>query len=113
VNVLSQQVAELVLRHPEVLDRQAAAIRAERTRLFARLTGLTGVQAFPSEANFILFRTAKADAVFAALKARAVLIKNLNGSHPMLADCLRVTVGTPEENDRFVDALSASLQRAA
>jgi histidinol-phosphate aminotransferase len=98
VNVLSQQVAE---------------IRAERTRLFARLTGLTGVQAFPSEANFILFRTAKADAVFAALKARAVLIKNLNGSHPMLADCLRVTVGTPEENDRFVDALSASLQRAA
>jgi histidinol-phosphate aminotransferase len=113
VNVLSQQVAELVLRHPEVLDRQAAAIRAERGRLFARLTGLTGVQAFPSEANFILFRTAKADAVFAALKARGVLIKNLNGSHPMLADCLRVTVGTPEENDRFVEALSASLQRAA
>jgi len=113
VNVLSQQVAELVLRRPEVLDRQAAAIRAERGRLFARLTGLSGVQAFPSEANFILFRTAKADAVFAALKARGVLIKNLNGSHPMLADCLRVTVGTPEEDDRFVDALSASLQRAA
>ncbi len=113
VNVLSQQVAELVLRRPEVLDRQAAAIRAERGRLFARLTGLSGVQAFPSEANFILFRTAKADAVFAALKARGVLIKNLHGSHPMLADCLRVTVGTPEENDRFVDALSASLQRAA
>ena len=113
VNVLSQQVAELVLRHREVLDRQAAAIRAERTRLFARLAGLAGVQAFPSEANFILFRTAKADAVFAALKARAVLIKNLNGSHPMLADCLRVTVGTPEENDRFIDALGASLPRAA
>jgi histidinol-phosphate aminotransferase len=113
VNVLSQQVAELVLRQREVLDRQTAAIRAERARVFARLAGVPGVQAFPSEANFILFRTAKADAVFAALKARAVLIKNLNGSHPMLADCLRVTVGTPEENDRFIDALGASLPRAA
>jgi histidinol-phosphate aminotransferase len=113
VNVLSQQVAELVLRQREVLDRQTAAIRAERARVFARLAGVPGVQAFPSEANFILFRTAKADAVFAALKARAVLIKNLNGSHPMLADCLRATVGTPEENDRFIDALGASLPRAA
>ena len=56
VNVLSQQVAELVLRHRRVLDEQAAAIRAERLRLFGRLAGLAGVQAFRSEANFILFR---------------------------------------------------------
>jgi len=113
VNVLSQQVAELVLRHGDVLEGQAAAIRAERTRVFTRLSALAGVHAFPSEANFILFRVARADSVFAGVKARGVLIKNLNGSHPMLADCLRVTVGTPAENEAFIDALGASLPRAA
>ncbi len=51
--------------------------------------------------------------MFAALKARGVLIKNLNGSHPMLAGCLRVTVGTPHENDRFIDALQGGLEHAA
>jgi histidinol-phosphate aminotransferase len=50
--------------------------------------------------------------VFAALKARGVLVKNLNGSHQMLAGCLRVTVGAPKENDRFVDALQESLEQA-
>ena len=113
VNVLSQRIAEVVLRHGDVLEGQAGAIRAERARLFARLSGLGGVRAFPSEANFILFRVPGADTVFAGLKARGVLIKNLNGSHPMLADCLRVTVGTPAENDTFIDALGASLSRAA
>ena len=113
VNVLSQRIAEVVLRHGDVLEGQAAAIRNERARLIARLSALAGVQAYPSEANFILFRVSRADAVFAGLKARGVLIKNLNGSHPMLADCLRVTVGTPAENDAFIDALSASLPRAA
>ena len=112
VNVLSQRIAEVVLGHAEVLEAQAAAIRAERTRLFTRLSALAGVEAFPSDANFILLRTRGAGAVFAGLKARGVLIKNLDGSHPLLADCLRVTVGTPMENDAFLDALSASLSRA-
>ena len=113
VNVLTQAVAQRVLGRMDVLNAQAASIRDERGRLYSRLSAIPGVHAFPSRANFILFRVPHADAVFAALKARGVLIKNVNGSHPMLAGCLRVTVGTPQENDRFVDALQASLEQAA
>ncbi|MEK7231137.1 MAG: histidinol-phosphate transaminase [Pseudomonadota bacterium] len=109
VNVLTQRVAAEVLQHRDVLDAQAAAIRSERSRLFAGLRGLPGAEAYASEANFILFRVAKADQVFSGLKQRGVLIKNLHGSHPLLADCLRVTVGTPTENAQFLSALSAIL----
>jgi len=73
------------------------------------LQAMSGVQAYPSEANFILFRVAGATAVFAELKRRGVLIKNLDGGHPALLDCLRVTVGTPEENAKFIAALQDSL----
>jgi histidinol-phosphate aminotransferase len=68
---------------------------------------MPGVTVFPSAANFLLFRLAKAAAVFEGLKARGVLIKNLSGGHPLLADCLRVTVSSPEENRLFLEALSA------
>jgi len=97
----------------DVLSAQAAAICDERARLYDRLSGMAGIQTFPSRANFLLFRVPQADKVFASLKVRGVLIKNLNGSHPMLAGCLRVTVGAPEENDRFLDALQGSLEQAA
>jgi histidinol-phosphate aminotransferase len=113
VNVLTQAVAQRVLGRMDVLNAQAASICEERGRLYSRVSAIPGVHAFPSRANFILFRVPQADAVFAALKARGVLIKNLNGSHRMLAGCLRVTVGAPQENDRFVDALQASLEQAA
>jgi len=109
VNVLTQLVAAEVLQHPEVLALQTATIRAERTRVLAELRRTAGVEAYASDANFILFRVAIADQVFSGLKQRGVLIKNLNGSHPLLANCLRVTVGTPAENARFMSALAATL----
>lgn len=105
INVLTQLVAERVLQDHERLAQQAAAIKAERTRLFDGLKRMPGVQPFPSDANFILFKTGKAEQVFNGLRQRGVLIKNLHGSHPALADCLRVTVGTPAEDARFLDAL--------
>ena len=91
--------------------RKTLLIRQERERLFAALASLPGVHPWPSQANFILARFApgRVDEIFQALKARGILIKNLNGAHPLLADCLRVTVGTPEENDAFLAALKASL----
>lgn len=110
VNVLTQQAAEFALRHVAVLERQAAEIVTERGRLHAAMAQLPGVSVFDSQANFLLFRVASADNVFAGLKARAVLIKNLHGAHPLLNDCLRVTVGAPEENDAFLAALAAELQ---
>ena len=113
INVLTQTVAECVLSRGDLLEKQAAAIRSERARVLGRLAALHGIRPFPSDANFILFRVANANTVFATLKAHGILIKNVSGSHPMLAECLRVTVGTPEENERFLEALRASLPRAA
>lgn len=109
INVLTQQVAERVLGEPQVLDTQAAAICAERGRLAAALAQLPQAEVFPSSANFILFRIPGASTLFAALKARRILVKNLDGGHPLLANCLRFTVGTPDENDQFLRALGASI----
>lgn len=109
VGVLTQLVAEQALQHHVLLDEQAAAIKTERTRLYDELARTPGVTAFASDANFILFRTAAAERVFNALKERGVLVKNLHGAHAALKECLRVTVGTPDENDRFITALRASL----
>jgi len=112
INTLTQASAAFALEHRDVLLDQARAIRAQRTRLGQALAALPGVTAWPSEANFILFRVEgrEAGAVFDGLRARGVLIKNLDGTHPLLAGCLRVTVGRPEENDAFLDALADVLR---
>ena len=108
VNVLTQRVAIEVLKRGDILEEQAARIRSERMRLGVLMQNLNGVQPLPSSANFIMFKIAAAERVFDALKRRGVLIKKLAGSHPALDGCLRVTVGTPAENDAFVSALEAS-----
>lgn len=111
INVLTQAVTELALRHRDVFDQQTAHIREQRGHLFVRLERMKGIRPYPSQANFILFRTveARGTAIFQGLRERGVLIKNLHGAHPRLADCLRVTVGTPEENDAFMEALSGAV----
>lgn len=113
VNVLTQTAAEFVLEHVEVLDRQAEVLRAERASLTVALAALPGVEVFPSAANFLLIRILpgknNADLVFSALLDRKVLIKNVGKMHPLLENCLRVTVSTPEENKIFLDAMKASL----
>jgi histidinol-phosphate aminotransferase len=108
INALTQASAAFALRHKSLLDAQAQAIRAERHNLLAALSSLDGVHPYPSEANFILFRAPKGrtDAIFSGLQGEGILIKNLNGSHPMLEDCLRVTVGRAEENAVFLSALT-------
>jgi histidinol-phosphate aminotransferase len=113
VGVLPQLVASKLLQHHDVLLAQATSIKQERTRLMSGLSAIRGVKAYPSEANFILFRVAKSTQIFEGLKQRGVLIKNMNGGHPALADCLRVTVGTPEEGARFIAALQDSINQLA
>ena len=105
VNVLTQLAATLLLDSYPALAAQAAAIRADRSTLAEALRAVPGVEVFPSEANFLLVRIAKAGALFDALVARGVLVKNVSRAHPLLADCLRVTVGTRPENQRFIAAL--------
>jgi histidinol-phosphate aminotransferase len=107
VNVLTMATAELMLENLPILDAQAATLRAERARLASALAESPGVTPFPSAANFILFRVDRADRVFAALKERGILIKNVSAMHPLLDGCLRVTVGTATENQSFVKALRA------
>ncbi len=109
VNVLTQLIAEKVLQHPDLLAQQATLIKADRARLFGELNRIPGILPFPSDANFILFRARDANGIFAGLKRRGVLIKNLHESHPALAQCLRVTVGAPEENAKFLGALKETV----
>ncbi|MCX7151475.1 MAG: histidinol-phosphate transaminase [Proteobacteria bacterium] len=106
VGVATQIIATVLLGHIDLLNDQAAKIRAERGVLAAGLAKLPGVQIFPSEANFILARFPDGQALFESLKAQHVLVKNFHGSHPMLANCLRLTVGTPEENSIMLKALA-------
>jgi histidinol-phosphate aminotransferase len=113
VNVLTQATAEFMLDHMQVLDSQAAAIREERARLAAALAALPDVEVFPSAANFLLFRIASeevdANSVLNGMLQHRVLIKNVSKMHPLLKNCMRVTVSTPEENRLFLEALKASL----
>jgi histidinol-phosphate aminotransferase len=108
VNVLTQAAATFMLERLEILEEQAAGIRNERDHLGKALAGLRGVTVFPSAANFFLIRVPDADRTFEALKRQGVLVRNLNG--PALANCLRVTVGTPDENRILVNALREALQ---
>jgi len=111
VGALTQASAEFALAHYDMLLEQAGRIRGDREALYRSLQGLPQVTAFPSQANFILFRVAagRAGAIFEGLKQAGVLIKNLHGSHPALADCLRVTIGRPDENRAFLEALRVLL----
>lgn len=111
VGIVTQLITEKVLQHWEVLLRQGEAIKIERGMLSKRLEALNGIQVFPTDANFILFRVTRRDAlqVFEGLKERGILIKNLDGSHLLLKNCLRVTVGKTDENAQFVAALEACL----
>ncbi|SFN23018.1 histidinol-phosphate aminotransferase [Nitrosospira briensis] len=111
VGITTQLITEKVLQHGDVLLQQAAAIKIERAVMSERLAALNGIEVFPTDANFILFRVNRGNSaaqVFQRLKARGILIKNLDGSHPLLKNCLRVTVGTPSENTQFLEALQAS-----
>ena len=111
INVLTQVTAHLVLDHHEVFEQQAAAIRKQRSRLLAQLDGLQGLDVYPSQANFILFRMISHDAtqVFEKIKSSGVLIKNMSPVGGLMAQCLRVTVGKEEENTAFISALKDAI----
>ena len=107
VNVLTQAAALFLLERVEVLEEQAARIRAERATLGKALAALPGVTVFPSQANFFLVRVPDADRAYQGLLRQGVLVKNLNG--PAIKNCLRITVGTPEENRILLTALREAL----
>lgn len=110
VNSLTQASVAFALAHRELFEAQCREIVAERERLYRALQRLPGIRVWPSRANFLLFRVAgHAGEVHARLREAGVLLKNLDAPGTPLAGCLRVTVGTPAENDAFVAALARVL----
>lgn len=109
VSVLNAEAALFAIQHADEYARQAAILRAEREKLQAALRALPGVKPFPSEANMILVRVPDSKRAFDGMKARGVLVKHIAGLHPLLANCLRLTVGAPDENELMLRALKESL----
>ena len=109
VNVLTEAAVIFALEHLDVFDAQAAIIRSERGRVATLLSAIPGITVQPSAANFLLFQVQDANIVFEKLLARKVLIRNVGKMHGLLENYLRLTIGTPEENDQFLSILRTCL----
>jgi histidinol-phosphate aminotransferase len=109
VSVLNYECALFALEHVDVFAAQALEIKAQRAIILEALAAQPKVRAWPSEANMILVRVPDAQKTFDGMKARGVLVKNVSKLHPLLANCLRLTVGTADENRRMLAALEESL----
>ncbi|MFO1263642.1 MAG: histidinol-phosphate transaminase [Rhodoferax sp.] len=109
VSVLNCECALFALEHQDVFALQAREICAQRAMLLEALGKMHGVKTWPSDANMLLVRVPDAQKTFDGLKARGVLVKNVSRMHPLLAQCLRLTVGTADENTRLLVALQESL----
>ena len=106
VNVLTQAAALAAVRARAEFDPTVEKIVSERSRLYESLARVEGVRVWPSEGNFVLARMAGASRVRERLRDdRSILVRDFSYA-PGLADCLRITVGTPEENDAVIEALA-------
>ena len=123
ISALDAETACFAFQHHADFDHQTQALCTERQTLVQRLQALRGPQGlshvYPTAANFVLVRLAggqddasgpsRATRVAAAMRAAGVLIKDASRMHPALAECLRLTVGAPEENEAMLQALAAAL----
>jgi histidinol-phosphate aminotransferase len=109
ISVLNCEAALFALAHQDEFARQAEDIRRQRQAIQIVLAALPQVKAWPSDANMILVRVPDAARAFEGMKSHGVLVKNVSKMHPLLANCLRLTVGTAAENERMLAALQASL----
>lgn len=109
VSALNAECALFALEHQAVFAQQADDIRQQRDELMRELARLPSLTPFPSQANMILVRVPDAARTFASMKAQGVLVKNVSTMHTVLAQCLRLTVGTPAENAHMLQALLKAL----
>ncbi|MGA7617301.1 MAG: histidinol-phosphate transaminase [Thermoanaerobaculia bacterium] len=109
LNLFSEEAALVALENPDLVRERTAALRAERVRLSAELGAMEGVRPFPSEANFIAFETTmNPNELYRELASRGTLVRDISG-YPGMSRALRVSVGAPEENDRFLGALREAM----
>jgi histidinol-phosphate aminotransferase len=110
VSVLNGEAALFALEHADVFAAQAAELVTQRMVLIQALRQMPGIEkCWDSEANMVLVRVADAARAYEGMKTRKVLVKNVSTMHPLLANCLRLTVGTAEDNAQMLAALQASL----
>jgi histidinol-phosphate aminotransferase len=107
LNVISEAIAESALANPALRDRAVAFTIDERIRLFAALRAIDGVTPFPTQANFVAFRVENAKRVFDAVHDAGILIRDITAALP---DALRVSIGTTEQNDQFLEALRHAIR---
>lgn len=113
VNVFSELVAEKLLAHPDWIEVNIQKILQEKGRLFDALQTFERLRVFPSAANFFMIETAgEAPQLFEQLVDRGILIRDISGYHPRLANKLRITVGTPAENDTLIETLKEVMQKS-
>lgn len=105
MNQLCLASAKFALHHADKIMQTTALLKAERERVFNALSAIGPVKAFPSEANFITVRVPDADELYETLKHHNILVKKLHGSHPLLAQCLRLTIGSPAQNDAVLNVI--------
>ncbi len=109
INSLTQASADFFLDHFDLFEKQAKEICGERERVGKALSAIDGIELFPSQANFLLLRIKNSDEVFEQLKQRNILIKNMNSHGGLLKNCLRITIGSREENGALLSALKEIL----
>ncbi len=109
ISILNCECALFAIEHADVYQAQAQDLIAQRATLLKALAALPGVTSWPSDANIALIRVPDAAKTFEGMKARGVLVKNVSKMHPLLANCLRLTVGTATENAQMLAALQKSL----
>ncbi len=104
-NSVSQEIATIILENRTEIDKQIASIISERERLMTELKGIKGLKPFPSETNFILFKTDRnSKEIFDKLLDSGILVRNF-GDDIYLKSYLRVTIGAPEENNEFLNVI--------
>jgi histidinol-phosphate aminotransferase len=109
ISVVNAETALFALEHAQVFEAQARDLREQRELLQAALRKMDRVKSWPSDANMILVRVPDAQKAFEGMKSHGILVKNVSKMHPLLANCLRLTVGTAGENAQMLAALEASL----
>lgn len=105
MNQLSLTAAKFALQHYGIISANIGSLKNERDRMMAELGGIPQIKVFPSQANFITIRVPDADLLFDTLKQNRILVKKLHGAHPLLEHCLRITVGSPAQNDAVLDVI--------
>ncbi|MBR6026959.1 MAG: histidinol-phosphate transaminase [Neisseriaceae bacterium] len=105
MNQLSLTAAKYALKHIDWINDNITRLKMEREVMFSALEDIESITVFPSEGNFLTIRVPDAKACFDELLRQGFLVKNLHGSHQLLENCLRITIGKQQDNSIITQIL--------